>query len=396
VRSLLASDRAAPLFQARAGVAAVFFLNGLGWGSWVPRIAEIQDRLGASDGQLGLALFMAAVGALLAMPLAGAAAHRHGSRTATAVTAPSFGLSLSGLALAPDLVGLGFALFVVGVASGALDVSMNAQGVAVEKRYWAPIMSSLHGMFSLGAMAGAGTTGLIAALGVPLLPHFAGVSALIIVAGTLACRPMVRAADEGGAEGPGFARPSLGLLLPGIVALAALLSEGAMADWSAVYLSTSLGAGTTLAAAAFAAFSLAMAAGRFSGDRLVARLGGDLVVRAGGALAAVGLGLTLAIGNAVVAVVGFGLVGAGLACVFPVVLSSAARAPDLPPSAAIAAVCTVGYFGFLLGPPAIGGLAEVVGLPVALGLVVLLCVLIAGLGSRAPRPRPEASASSSP
>jgi len=262
---------------------------------------------------------------------------------------------------------------------------MNAQGVAVEKRHWRPIMASLHGMFSLGGMAGAGATGLIAALAVPLLAHFLGVAGLILVLGVIACRPLLRAAAEGGAEGPGFARPSLGLLLPGVVALAALLSEGAIADWSAVYLSADLGAGTTMAAAAFAAFSMMMAAGRFTGDRLVARLGGDLVVRAGGALAALGLGLTLAIGDAAVAVIGFGLVGAGISCVFPVVLSSAARAPDLPPSAAIAAVCTIGYFGFLLGPPAIGGLAELIGLPAALGLVVILCALIAALGSRAPR-----------
>jgi fucose permease len=205
------------------------------------------------------------------------------------------------------------------------------------------------------------------------------------VVSVFACRPMLPAAAEAGAEGPGFAGPSLGLLLPGIVALAALLSEGAIADWSAVYLGADLGAGTAPAAAAFAAFSMMMAAGRFTGDRLVARLGGDLVVRAGGALAAFGLGLTLVIGNSVVAVIGFGLVGAGLACVFPVVLSSAARTPELPPSAAIAAVCTIGYFGFLLGPPTIGGLAELIGLPAALGLVALLCALIAALGSRAPR-----------
>jgi fucose permease len=150
-----------------------------------------------------------------------------------------------------------------------------------------------------------------------------------------------------------------------------------------------------MAAAAFAAFSLMMAAGRFSGDRLVARFGGDPVVRAGGALAAFGLGLTLVIGHPIVAVIGFGLVGAGISCVFPVVLSSAARAPDLPPSAAIAAVCTVGYFGFLLGPPMIGGLAELIGLPAALGLVVLLCALIAALGSRTPAPRTPTPAGSS-
>jgi hypothetical protein len=381
---LLAAARVAPLWRARAGVATVFFLNGFGYGSWVPRIAEIRDRVGISDGQLGLALFMAALGALIAMPLAGAAAHRHGSRIATAVAVAWFGLSLPGLAFAPDLIGLGLALFLLGAAAGALDVSMNAQGVAVEKRHWRPIMSSLHGMFSLGGMAGAAATGMIATAGLALLPHFAAIAALVVALGVAACRPMLPATVEAGAEGPGFARPSLRILLPGIVALAALLSEGAMADWSAVYLSGSLGAGTAMAAAAFAAFSMMMAGGRFTGDRLVARLGGDTVVRAGGALAAFGLGLTLLIGHALVAVIGFGLVGAGLSCVFPVVLSSAARTPGLPPSAAIAAVCTVGYFGFLLGPPMIGGLAELIGLPGALGLVVLLCALIAALGSRPP------------
>ena len=153
---------AASLFRARAGVSAVFFLNGFGYGSWVPRIAEIQAKLALSEGQLGLALFMAALGALFAMPLAGAAAHRYGSRAATALTVVLFGVGLPGLVLAPTLLGLGLALLFLGAAAGALDVSMNAQGVAVEKHYWRPIMSSLHGMFSIGGMTGAAATGLIA------------------------------------------------------------------------------------------------------------------------------------------------------------------------------------------------------------------------------------------
>ncbi len=381
---MLAADLRARALRPRVGVAAVFGLNGFGYGSWVPRIAEIRDDLALSDGQLGLALFMAAVGALIAMPLAGAAAHRFGSRAAIAVTVVCYGLSLPALALASGPIWLGLALLFLGASSGALDVSMNTQGVAVEKHHWRPIMASLHGMFSLGAMAGAVATGLVAAAEVALLPHLLAVGSLCALIGLAACRPMLPPAAEGGAAGPGFARPSLALLLPGIAALAGLLSEGAMGDWSAVYLKASLGAGTTMAAAAFAAFSLAMAGGRLLGDPLVARLGGDRVVRAGGALAACGLGLTLVIGHAVPAVVGFGLVGAGLSCVFPVVLSAAARTPGVAPGAAIAAVCTIGYLGFLIGPPAIGGLAELIGLPAALGLVVLLCALIAAIGSRAP------------
>ena len=391
----MATDPFGALWRARGGVGAVFFLNGFGYGSWVPRLAEIKDRLDLSEGQLGLALFMAAVGALFAMPLTGALAGRHGSRAATTLTVALYGLAVPGLALAPGLVGLGLALLAVGAASGALDVSMNAQGVAVERRYRRPIMSSLHGMFSLGAMAGAGATGLVAG-SLDLFPHFLGVGALVVAVGLFACRPMLPSSDEEGAKGPGFVRPRLGVLLPGVVALCALLSEGAIGDWSAVYLSGSLGAGTTLAATAFAAFSLAMAVGRFAGDRLVARVGGDVVVRAGGALAAAGLAATLLADQPVVAVIGFALVGAGLSCTFPVVLSAAARNPEMPPSAAIAAVCTLGYLGFLVGPPAIGGLAELIGLPAALGLVVLLCALIAALGSREPDRQSETAFSTPP
>ena len=262
---------------------------------------------------------------------------------------------------------------------------MNAQGVAVEKHHWRPIMASLHGMFSLGAMLGAGATGLIATLGI----------------GAPAASARDRRADGRGRRrrlpadaagwppraarrGPASRGLRSRLLLPGLVALAGLLSEGAIGDWSAVYLSASLGAGTTMAAAAVRRL-LAGDGGRPVHRRPAGRQAGR---RSGGAGGRRARGLRArphaAIGEPAVAVFGFGLVGAGLSCVFPVVLSSAARTPGVAPSAAIAAVCTVGYVGFLIGPPAIGGLAELIGLPRALGLVVLLCALIAALGSRPP------------
>ena len=360
---MLASNRLARLFQARVGVAAVFGLNGFGYGSWVPRIAEIQQKLGLSEGQLGLALFMAAVGALLAMPLAGAAAHRYGSRAASALTVALYGLCLPGLALAPGPVGLGVACCSCSARRPARSTSsMNTQGVAVEKH-----LAADHGRRCTACSASAPWSARRHRCDRRRRDRPPAASArdrrADRSAGLAACRPMLPIAAEGGAAGPGFARPSLALLLPGLVALAGLLSEGAIGDWSAVYLSASLGAGTTMAAAAFAAFSLTMAAGRFTGDRLVAQTRRRSVVRAGGALAAAGLGLTLLIGHPLVAVAGFALVGAGLSCVFPVVLSAAARTPGVAPSAAIAAVCTVGYVGFLVGPPAIGGLAELIGLP---------------------------------
>ncbi len=229
---------------------------------------------------------MAAVGALFAMPLAGAAAHRFGSRRATAVTVVLFGLALPVLALAPGSLALGLRCCFLGAAFGALDVSMNAQGVAVEKHCGGRSCRRCTACSASARMAGAGAAALIAAAGIALLPHFIAVGALVALIGLAACRPMLPARPKRARPGQASHAPSAALLLPGIVALAGLLSEGAMADWSAVYLEQSLGAGTTMAAAAFAAFSLMMAAGRFTGDRLVARLGGDRVVRAGGALAA--------------------------------------------------------------------------------------------------------------
>jgi fucose permease len=381
---VLRADSAGALWRARAGVAAVFFLNGFGFANVVPRLAEVKSGLAVGEAEFGVALLGLAGGALLAMPGTGGLCGRYGSRAMTALALFLFALALILLPLAASLLALAGAFLAIGMTMGALDVAMNAQGVAVERRHPRPIMSSLHGMFSLGAMSGAISSGLLAAAGLDLVAHLASIAGTLIVAGLFACAAMLPARFDAWGAGPAFARPTRGLVLLGMIAFCVLLAEGSIADWSAIYLHESLGAGTELAAAAFATFSVTMAIGRFSGDRLVARVGGDIVVRAGGALAAAGLGLTLLIGHPVVAVIGFALVGAGLSCTFPVVLSTAARSPEMPPSAAIAAVCTLGYFGFLVGPPAIGGLAELIGLPAALGLVVLLCALVAGLGSREP------------
>jgi fucose permease len=270
-----------------------------------------------------------------------------------------------------------------GAAGGCLDVAMNAQGIAVERGYRRPVMSSFHGMFSLGAMVGAGTTGVLASLGVGMMAQFLAIGALTLLLGPLAKCAMLPAGADSGAQGPGFALPSRSLLALGAIAFCGLLGEGAIGDWSAVYLHRSLSADTEVAAMAFAVFSLTMALGRFTGDRIVARFGGGAVVCGGGALAALGLGGTLLIGRPEVAVIGFGLVGAGLSCVFPVALSAATRMPGMSAGSAIAGVCTIGYLGFLIGPPVIGGLAELTSLPAALGAVVLLFVLIAALGNRA-------------
>jgi MFS family permease len=374
-------------------VALIFFVNGFVYASWVPRLAEIRTGLALSEGQLGVALLMLAIGALVAMPVIGGLIARYGSRTLTAVSVALAGLGLPPVAFADGFATLCLAFLFYGAAAGALDVSMNAQGIAVERAYRRPIMSSLHGMFSIGAMAGAGATGLVASLGVGIVAQFVAIGALTVLVGPLLARVMLPAQADAGGRGEGFVLPDRRLLALGAIAFCGLLGEGAMGDWSAVYLDQSLGADVEVAAMAFAVFSLTMALGRFSGDRIVARFGGGAVVCGGGALAALGLGATLLIGRPEVAIVGFGLIGAGLSCIFPVALSAATRTPGMAAGTAIAGVCTIGYLGFLIGPPAIGGLAELTSLPMALGAVVLLFVLIVALGNRASERREVATSS---
>jgi MFS family permease len=369
------------LRAARLAVLAIFFLSGFGFGNWAVRIPAVQERLGLGEGLLGLALLGMAVGSLVSMPLAGGLISRLGSRRVVGATALAYSLMLPLLAVAPNLALLVASLALVGAATGSLDVSMNAQAVAVEKGLGHPIMSSFHAAFSLGGLAGAAAGGTVAAAGIGVAPHLTAVAGFSLVAFVFAYRLMLPAGVDRGEGGePAFARPTRALAGLGIISFCVLLGEGAMADWSAVYLSGTLGTGPGLAAAGFAAFSATMVAGRAA------------LVRAGGAVSAVGLGVSLAVAHPAAALVGFGCAGLGFSIVFPAALSAAGRAESAGP--AIAAVATAGYFGFLVGPPSIGFVAEAVGLGGALFIVVGLSaaiVLLAGSVGRAkPKNRPEA------
>jgi len=322
------------------------------------------------------------------MPRAGGLISRLGSRRVVGATALAYSVMLPLLAVAPNLALLVTSLTLVGAATGSLDVSMNAQAVAVEKGLGRPIMSSFHAAFSLGGLAGA-------AAGVA--PHLAGVAAFSLAAFVLAYGRMLPAGADRGEDGePAFARPTRALAGLGVIAFCVLLGEGAMADWSAVYLSGTLGTGPGFAAAGFAAFSATMVAGRLLGDRLIARFGPAALVRAGGIVSAVGLGVSLAVAHPVAALVGFGCAGLGFSIIFPAALSAAGRAESTATGPAIAAIATAGYFGFLVGPPSIGFVAEVIGLGGALFIVVALSAAIVflagsvGRGYAKRRKRPEA------
>ncbi|HWC01563.1 MAG TPA: MFS transporter [Methylomirabilota bacterium] len=376
--------------SARAAVGTVFFLNGFVLATWVPYIPRVKAVHGLGDGALGGVLLAMAGGAVAILPAAGWLVARMGSRRITLLAAAGLALVLPLPILAPTAVVAAAALALLGAANATLDVAMNAQGVAVEATLGRPVLSSLHGLFSSGGLAGAAAAVGAMAAGVPAAGHVLAVtlaSFVVLVAMGGALLPTL---PTGASRAPVFAWPPRGLLGLGGLTFCALLAEGAMGDWSAVYLHDALGATRAFAGTGFAAFSLTMAAGRFGGDRLVARLGPAGLLRVSGGLAAVGLVAALAIGHPVVGVAGFALVGFGLANSVPVLFRVAGRMPGVPAGTALAAVATTGYAGFLAGPPAIGLVAESVGLPAALGLVVLACAFI-GLEAgrlRSPAPPP--------
>jgi MFS family permease len=369
---------------ARRAVTLIFFVNGAVFANWVPRIPEVKQELGLGESTLGLALLGVALGAVLALPAGGYLAARFGSRPTVQLSLGIFGGALILVGLAFNLPSLAAALFLLGAANSVLDVAMNAQGVAVDRRYPRPVFTSFHAAFSFGFVGGAATGSLAAASGLDPFLHFAAAGTTFAAAGLTASAWLLPAHADAVREQPVVVRPSRGLAGLGLVAICAALAEGAAADWSTLYLRESLGVGAALGGTAFAAFSLMMGVGRLLGDRLNVAWGPVSLARRGAGLAAASLAAALIASHPWVAVLGFAGLGAGVSIVFPLALSAAGRAPGMATASAIAAVSTAGYLGFVAGPPLIGFVAEAVALPAALWIVVAACVGIALL-SRAVR-----------
>ncbi|MER6104919.1 MFS transporter [Streptomyces sp. NPDC001832] len=367
--------------RARFAVAAVFAVHGAVTGSFATRVPWIQDHAGVSAGQLGLALAFPAIGASLAMPLAGAVSHRFGSRTALRGLLALWTLALILPALAPNLLTLCAALFVYGATAGMSDVAMNALGVEVENRLNKSIMSGLHGMWSVGALVGSAVGTVAAHLGSDARLHHTLAALVLTALGLIACQGVLDLRSEPDEEPPPrFTLPPKSALVIGAVGFCAVFAEGASLDWSAVYLRDVMDTSAGLAAASTTAFALTMAVARIVGDKVVDRFGAVRTVRVGGVLATVGGLLVVASPSAVLVMCGFGLLGLGVAVVVPLAFAAAGRSGPNP-SQAIAGVATITYTSGLIAPSAIGSLAEATSLVVSFGLVTVLAFgLVLGAG----------------
>jgi MFS family permease len=369
----------------RVATLAVFLANGFGIGAWAVEVPRIKESLSLSDTSLGIALFAFALGAIVAMPLAGRLAPRFGSGRATALLAVAFVIALPLPAFVPDLVSLCVVLLVLGAANGALDVSMNGHASTIETQWKAPIMSSFHAAWSAGGLLGAATGAMIQKWGVGVagglvLPD-AVIGVLVLAAAMLALRDL---GPRASAPASGFALPSAGVMKLAALAFLCMMVEGAVADWSAVFLRSALDGEASAAALGYSAFAFSMAACRIVGDVTVRRFGSGTVVGLGGLIAATGLALVLGLPNVVTACVGFALVGVGLANIVPVIFSAAGRS-TLTPAIGVSMAATAGYAGFLVGPPLIGFGAGFVGLRLALCVLLVAAVIVCLLGGKAVR-----------
>jgi predicted MFS family arabinose efflux permease len=373
------------LRTAHLAVAAAFVVLGAVDGVWASRLPAVKQRLSLDSGKLGLVVFAVSATATLLLPVAGWLTSHRGSRGPTGLGMVIVGGGLAFAAFAPSYAGLVPAACVLGAGIGILDVAANAHGVAIEHRAGRPLLSALHGAWSVGLLAGSGVGAASAAAGVGPRVVFPAVGAFAVVTALLVVPRMLPGVEDAAVDTARFALPRGALALPALLTGCCMFVESATMNWAAVFLAGPVHTSAAVAAGGVVSFAIAMAAARFVGDRFVARWGVGALARAGGALTVGGMALALATRAPIPALVGFACVGAGCAAIVPALFRIAATAPGVSSGAGIAAVATAGYSGGVINGPAIGFLARGVGLTGALALVGVAGLVITLLGPRLQR-----------
>jgi len=391
-QSPLSTSAPASFRPARWAVITMFVINGWCNANWVARIPDAKAKLGLSEGTLGIALFSAAAGALIAQVLSGWLISKYGSRRVTIGFAFFVCVAVALLGNSWSLATMMIGLALHGAGVGGMDVAMNVQATKVEQGYGRPIMTSFHGVWSVGSLVGAALGGFIAGIPLSINLHLVLVGLCAAVVIWIASRALINDDQtEHEKSGASFAIPKGALIGMGIMAFCVLCTEGAVSDWSTLYMRDTLGQAPQLATMAFSLFSGTMAIGRFIGDGLALRFGQLRTLIGSGVLVVVGIVLALVTSNAIATIVGFMLIGAGVACVFPLILSIASRVPGISPGLAISAMATSGYTGFLVGPPVIGLLADALTLRWALSVIALFGLLVIVISWRSAKSIPQAN-----
>jgi len=367
----------------RIAVKIAFFLNGFIYASWVSRLPRIQELYRADNGTIGVVLLSLSLGAVAAMPFTGWLIIRHGSRRITLFSLIGYCAFVPLIPLMQNVPALVVLYLMMGILTGMLDVAMNAQAVIVEQAYKKPIMTSFHALFSIGMALGSLCGALFADLRYDISYHFALTVTVSLAAAFWVSRNLVHDKPTASlqTEGPLFRIPNKALVSVGIIAFCCMMGEGAMADWTVAYMEKIAFASETFAPIALSAFAAAMTGGRIFGDKVRGVYGDTKLIIGGGVLATLGLSMALLFPSPEVAVAGFFLVGLGLSTIVPIAYSIAGNTRDLPSGVGLAMVTTVGYAGFLFGPPIIGFVADVSNLRIGLAFVLILFLLMTVLGT---------------
>ena len=353
-----------------------FFILGTLFSFWVTRIPGVKEKLELSDGALGIALFFIPLGAIISMLVSTRMIHTIGEGKTTLYALLFFCMVILAPVMAVDFISLCVALFFLGFSMGWLDIAMNAVVNTIEKKEMISIMSTTHGFYSLGGIAGGGIGGLLAGLGVNPILHFTVSGLIVLLVALLFIRKHVGDIRDDKTRDPVplFALPRAPVMGLAVIAFCVMIGEGAVADWSTVYLDEFLSSGAMLAGLGYAGFSLTMTLGRFNGDYYIQKHGRSKVILFGITVAIAGILLLLTAKIAWV-IIGFTLVGMGYSCIIPVLFSSAAKVVGINPAYGLASVASAGYFGFLIGPVIIGLIAEMYGLNNSFLLLLLLTLV---------------------
>lgn len=357
---------------ARLSIGAFFFLAGVCFASWASRIADIKQYMHLSDGGLGAVLFALPVGLLISLPFSGWLVTHYGSRQMVIPAALCYVCLLPLLGVAATPWQLATVLFFFGLVGNLLNISVNTQAVSLEALYGRSIIASFHGIWSLAGFTGGAIGMLMVYLQMTPLQHFSTISAAVIVLAFLCFRNLLKKDINAETKPPLFAKPDVLLLKLGSIALCCMICEGTMFEWSTVYFRKIVQVPKELTILGYTSFMFTMAGGRFIGDWLATRLGTKHMLQWSGLIIASGLSLAILLPYIVPATAGFLLVGIGVSSVVPLVYGEAGRSKTFSPGVALAAVSTIGYLGFLAGPPMIGFIAEAVNLRLSFTVIAVL------------------------
>ncbi|WP_419699350.1 MFS transporter [Mucilaginibacter sp. NFX135] len=365
----------------RIAVGAMFFMAGLSFSSWASRIATVQQDMGLSDAALGAVLFALPVGLMCSLPFSGWIITKIGSRKLLISALLVYAVALVTLGLAQNPFQLIICLICFGFSSNAVNISVNTQAVITEELYKRPILASFHGLWSLAGFTGAGVGTFMIANHVAPYRHFLLMMVVIMIGVIIAARYLKD--DKVANAGPVFVMPDSSLIKLGVIAFCSMICEGAMFDWSVIYFKKVVLAPTALVGVGFTAFMLTMAGGRFFADKFAHRYGLKRTLQVSGTLTATGLLFAVAFPYVYTAIAGFLLVGVGVSSVVPMVFSAAGKSKTMQPGVALAAVSTIGFLGFLIGPPIIGFIAGLATLRASFILIACMGVSVVVVSTKA-------------